>query len=155
MNAIAGDWSASGPGLRHGCVVESYAPDRLIGGPVWTDVLRLLQSNRGVCAGVGGPRGSGKTWLLRYAAEWANRPNKYGVCEGVGVYFPSPSAYDASIFLSGLCQALATKTEANLRPGRSFSGTKLLDLANKRSVLIGTVLVIVGTVFYVIRNFPL
>src|SRR3954451_10558064 len=98
----------------------SYSPSAFIPWSAWIEVERYLDS-RGVCAGVGGARGSGKSWLLRRAVDWADRN------DGIGVYFPSPSAYDASAFLAGLCLALATKTEAKLRPPR-YAATMLLEL---------------------------
>jgi hypothetical protein len=117
-------------------VVESYDPSRFLEWASWDDVMRLLRG-RGTCCGVGGARGAGKTWLLRRAADWANDH------DGVGVYFPSPSAYDASAFLSGLCQALATKVEERLRPPRSVF-TPALEVINRRSVQVGTLATVLG-----------
>ena len=53
----------------------------------WSKVHPFLTGNGG-CFGVAGPRGIGKTWLLRRASEWADDQG------GIGIYFPAPSAYD-------------------------------------------------------------
>ena len=119
---------------------QSYDCRDFHAGPAWREVERHIHS-RGVCAGVGGARGSGKTWLLRNAVREVSDNG------GVGVYFPSPSAYDASAFLSGLCLALATESERRLRP-RSFALTALLEIVNKRGVQIAAVAVILATAAY-------
>lgn len=125
-------------------LAQSYDSRNFIDWSAWDEMERHLRS-RGVCAGVGGARGSGKSWLLRRATEWADEN------DGIGVYFPSPSAYDASAFLSGLCLALATKTELKLRRPR-YAVTTILELMNKRSVQIGAVVVAVAVVAFFLRD---
>lgn len=125
-------------------VIDSYDPERFVNWSAWYEVERILRG-RGTCCGVGGARGAGKTWLLRRAADWANEG------DGIGVYFPSPSAYDPSVFVSGLCQALAVKVEERLRPPRS-SAVVVLDVFNRRAVQVGVVAAIVGVVAYYARD---
>lgn len=112
-------------------LAQSYDWDSFIRWSAWAEVERHINS-RGVCAGVGGARGSGKSWLLRHAVEEADKRD-----DGIGIYFPSPSAYDASVFLSGLCLALATRVESKLRPPQLIA-TAVLEIMNKRSVQIGS-----------------
>jgi hypothetical protein len=121
-------------------VLTSYHKDRYFERECWADAKRFISGN-GICVGVGGSRGSGKSWLLRRAQDWADDVG------GIGVYFPSPSAYSAPEFLSALCLALATRiTEAFPRPRSIF------DLARSRAVQrwtpLATIAVGVLLVFY-------
>jgi hypothetical protein len=64
----------------------------------------ILATNGGAY-GLYGPRGSGKTWLMRQAIEWASSSG------GIGLWFPCPSGYDASAFLAALSDTLAAEVE--------------------------------------------
>jgi hypothetical protein len=104
----------------------------------WSRVESFLASNGG-CYGVAGPRGIGKTWLLQRACEWANDH------AGVGVYFPAPSAYDASSFIVAITDAFCATLERNLQPNRA--SRSLNRVLRDRSFYIPTI-IIVAAIFY-------
>jgi hypothetical protein len=79
--------------------------------PSWTRLSRILRGNGG-CFGIHGPRGSGKSWLMLRAVALADSNN------GLGLWFPSPSEYDAISFLSALSDNLANLIERRLRESR-------------------------------------
>jgi hypothetical protein len=83
---------------------RSYSPHEFIGTSTWAHLTGILATNGGAY-GLYGPRGSGKTWLMRHATEWANG------ADGMGLWFPCPSGYDASAFLGTLSDTLATEVE--------------------------------------------
>jgi hypothetical protein len=78
----------------------------------WSRLRAML--NDGGCYGLAGPRGSGKTWLMRMAVAAADR-NK-----GIGLYFPCPSGYNANSFLSALSNNLAIAVGQRLPGKRKF-----------------------------------
>lgn len=105
----------------------------------WSKVHTFLTGNGG-CFGVAGPRGIGKTWLLRRASEWA------GDQGGIGIYFPAPSAYDPSSFIVAITDAFGAALERNLRP---TWGSRTLDfLLRKPSFYLPVFLLIFGFGFY-------
>jgi hypothetical protein len=64
--------------------------------------------------GLYGPRGSGKSWLMRRAITEATAAG------GTGLWFPCPSGYEPTAFLSMLADTLASQVE-NLRAEPSDS----------------------------------
>jgi hypothetical protein len=66
--------------------------------------MRVLDGNGGAF-GLYGPRGSGKSWLMRRAIHEADSRG------GMGLWFPCPSDYDPSDFLSSLSDNLANAVE--------------------------------------------
>jgi hypothetical protein len=70
----------------------------------WFRLRRLLASGHGAY-GLAGPRGAGKTWLMRRAQEYAVEE------EGIGLWFPSPSEYDSAAFLAALSERFAEAIE--------------------------------------------
>ena len=105
----------------------------------WPKVQAFLTSSGG-CFGVAGPRGIGKTWLLQRACEWAN---DHG---GVGVYFPAPSAYDASSFIMAITDAFCVTLERNLQPTRTSRG--LIRLLQNRLFYIPAIILIASAILY-------
>jgi hypothetical protein len=83
---------------------RSYSPLEFITTSTWKRMASILATNGGAY-GLYGPRGSGKTWLMRQAIEWANGSG------GVGLWFPCPSGYDAPAFLAALSETLASEVE--------------------------------------------
>jgi hypothetical protein len=81
-------------------VFETWAP--------WLRVMSLLKSGHGAY-GLSGPRGIGKTWLMRRAVEYARDEG------GIGLWYPSPSEYDSSAFLAALTETFAGEVEERRR----------------------------------------
>jgi hypothetical protein len=96
--------------------LRAFAPREFVRWSSWSRLQRLLSSNGG-CYGLYGPRGAGKTWHLRNAVHRARE------CDGIGVWYPSPSEYDSSAFLLALTETLAGEIQARWRrmhPGRTL-----------------------------------
>lgn len=74
--------------------------------PTWQRLQPLLRE--GGSYGLAGPRGAGKSWLMRMAVVQAQAEG------GVGLYFPCPSQYDADSFLASLSDTLATEVHRHL-----------------------------------------
>lgn len=72
----------------------------------WLSLLRILQTRGGGSYGLSGARGAGKTWMMEEARRWAKERN------GIGVWFPSPSEYEAIAFLGALSDVVAAQYEA-------------------------------------------
>jgi hypothetical protein len=83
---------------------RSYTSHAFIETASWAQLRHILTGNGGAY-GLYGPRGSGKSWLMRRASEWADEAG------GVGLWFPCPSGYDTAAFLSGLSDNLANEIE--------------------------------------------
>jgi hypothetical protein len=110
----------------------------------WDRLARILRGNGG-CYGLFGPRGSGKSWLMMRAISEAN-------CNGgLGLWFPCPSRYDASTFLSALSDNLANAVE------RRFVRNSALMLALRRGQTLLICLVVIpvtiAVVTYMVRDF--
>lgn len=110
----------------------------------WERLARILRGNGG-CYGLFGPRGSGKSWLMMRAISEANENN------GLGLWFPCPSRYDASTFLSALSDNLANAVE------RRFVRNSALMLALRRGQTLLICLVVIpvtiAVVTYTVRDF--
>ena len=72
--------------------------------PSWHKLADILTGNGG-CYGLYGPRGSGKSWLMLKAIDEAKRTN------GFGLWFPTPSEYNSTEFLSAISDNLANEVE--------------------------------------------
>ena len=81
-------------------VFRTYSREEFIKWSPWQALDRILNTNGGAY-GFSGPRGSGKTWLMRHAVSRAQSEG------GVGLWFPSPSSYQAEAFVSALADAFA------------------------------------------------
>jgi hypothetical protein len=72
--------------------VDSYVSER---------VQTIIKAKRGGNYGLTAPRGTGKSWLLNQAVEWATKAN------GLGLLFPSPSKDKPDAFLAALSEVFA------------------------------------------------
>lgn len=96
--------SASSLGASSLGIFRNFSPDHFCETESWLYLTDILRANAG-CYGLYGPRGSGKTWLMLRAIH---RSEKEG---GLGLWFPCPSEYHASEFLSALADNLANAVE--------------------------------------------
>ena len=124
-------------------VFRNFDPDDFCETPVWDRLKDILAKNGG-CYGLYGPRGSGKSWLMLKAIDEANRAG------GLGLWFPCPSRYDSSDFLSTLSDNLAHAVERRFARGRSMVSA----LTRGRNVLavIVTALVLLALILYGVRG---
>jgi hypothetical protein len=83
---------------------RSFADQEFWATPSWGRVENILQGSGGAF-GLYGPRGSGKSWLMLKAIAAAERDR------GMGMWFPCPSDYQPSDFLSSLSDNLASLVE--------------------------------------------
>jgi hypothetical protein len=90
----------SAPPTEESTVVRGFDLDSFIPWPAWQRTVRLLRSGHG-SYGVAGPRGVGKTWLLRRSVSYARSEG------GIGLWYPSPSDYDSISFLGSLSETFA------------------------------------------------
>jgi hypothetical protein len=106
----------------------------------WESLRGILATEGGGAFGVYGPRGSGKSWLMRKAINEVER------CGGLGLWFPCPSRYDAAEFLSTLSDTLANVVELRLA-GRA---SVLSVLRQSRNILaaIAAVLLLCTVLLY-------
>src|SRR5689334_6054081 len=86
---------------KPGEVFASYTHEFFTGTEAWENVKVILEKKRGGNYGVAGPRGSGKSWVMLEAKNLAERR------DGLGIWFPSPSEYDAKAFLASLSEVTA------------------------------------------------
>jgi hypothetical protein len=125
-------------------VFRAFSMDEFRNTSSWDRLARILRGNGG-CYGLFGPRGSGKSWLMMRAISEAN-------CNGgLGLWFPCPSRYDASAFLSALSDNLANAVE------RRFFRNSGLMLALRRGQTLLICLVVIpvtiAVVTYAVRDF--
>lgn len=71
----------------------------------WIALSEILESRGAGSYGLSGPRGSGKSWLMQRAIDFARER------KGVGVTFPSPSEYEPLAFLAALSDHVAADYE--------------------------------------------
>jgi hypothetical protein len=88
-------------------LLRSFSFDDFLPDASWSRLEVLL--NKGGSYGLAGPRGAGKTWLMRYAIATAEKR------KGLGLFFPCPSEYNANAFLSALSENLASEVQRCLR----------------------------------------
>jgi KAP family P-loop domain len=88
-------------------VFRSYAAHEFRETMEWRRLVSILGGNGG-SYGLYGPRGAGKSWLMLRAIEWARSQN------GLGLWFPCPSAYESNAFISALSDNLAVSIERRL-----------------------------------------
>jgi hypothetical protein len=80
----------------------------------WQRLRTIIATGNGGVYGLYGPRGSGKSWLMRRAITEAT------AIGGTGLWFPCPSGYEPAAFLSMLADTLATQVD-DLRAKQSSS----------------------------------
>ena len=88
---------------KPGEVFASYDHKYFTDTEAWKATQCILDKKRGGNYGVAGPRGAGKSWLMLEAVNHAEASN------GLGVWFPSPSEYDAKAFLASLSEVTAQR----------------------------------------------
>lgn len=110
----------------------------------WDRLKRILAGNGG-CYGLYGPRGSGKSWLMLKAIDYAYKE------DGMGLWFPSPSEYDANAFLSSLSDNLASSIERLFV--RNNTLYNLVVGFRKFLMAIAAILVAIGIIIYFVRSF--
>jgi hypothetical protein len=79
-----------------GEVFAAYKDEYFIETAVWKRIEQILAHKRGGNYALAGPRGAGKTWIMHKSCQAAARE------DGLGVWFPSPTEYDAKAFLAQL-----------------------------------------------------
>jgi hypothetical protein len=82
----------------------AFNVNQFIGSSDWHKLKAVLDGNGGTF-GIGGPRGSGKSWLILRAVSYAHEIG------GIGFWFPAPSDYGAEPLL----RALGTSVAAAIR----------------------------------------
>jgi hypothetical protein len=85
-------------------VFKSYSGKAFVETPCWHQMRGILTSDGGAY-GIYGPRGSGKSWLMRRAIDEATDAG------GMGLWFPCPSGDDSAAILSSLSDNLASEAE--------------------------------------------
>ena len=78
--------------------------------PAWERLQRILTANGG-SYGLSGQRGAGKSWLMLRAIAWVEEPDPTGASGGIGLWYPSPSEYDAHAFIASLSDTFALRIE--------------------------------------------
>lgn len=97
----------------------------------WERLANILSGNGGAF-GLYGPRGSGKSWLMLQAIDQANGDG------GIGLWFPCPSNYETTAFLSALSDNIAKAVEQRFSPGRQ----RPIDMRGTSIVLAGLVVLL-------------
>ena len=86
-------------------ILSPFRTDLFVPNATWIELVRILNGHGGGSYGLSGPRGAGKSWMMGQAIHWAESQN------GLGVWFPSPSEYEATAFLAALSDVTATRYE--------------------------------------------
>lgn len=103
----------------HGTIFRSYDAEEFLETPSWRHLRTIIATGNGGVYGLYGPRGSGKSWLMHRAITEAARAG------GTGLWFPCPSGYEPTAFLSMLASTLASQVEIRASvPSGSFSPRK-------------------------------
>ena len=92
-------------------VFRAFGTKHFIQWSGWQKLEPILRGNGGPF-GIGGPRGSGKSWLILRGVEWARER------DGVGLWFPTPSDYGAEPFLKALANNFAVEVEQKFPKGQ-------------------------------------
>ena len=96
--------AADGNGRPHERgVFRAFARDEFLASPTSERVTAILASNGGSYR-VSGPRGAGKSWLMLRALDEVRAPTD-NARPGIGLWYPSPSEYDAYAFLASITDA--------------------------------------------------
>jgi hypothetical protein len=120
-------------------VFAAYAQEFFVPTPHWHKIERILGDRRGGNYGLVGPRGAGKSWIMHQAVARADGDH------GLGVWFPSPSEYDAKAFLASLSEVTAQKyIDSYLDKLKYGTQSELLGRQSVRSALVVSILGFVG-----------
>jgi hypothetical protein len=85
-------------------VFRAFSREQFLNSPSWTHIGAILKTNGG-SYGISGARGAGKTWLMLRSIEEVEGSG------GLGLWYPSPSEYESTAFLSSLADSLATRIQ--------------------------------------------
>jgi hypothetical protein len=107
------------------------------------DLEQVLEGNGG-CYGLYGPRGSGKSWLMLKAIDSANENN------GLGLWFPCPSEYKATAFLSSISDNLAHEVERKFILNNSM--TNLLNGTRRILFVASAAPIALALVIYLVKG---
>lgn len=97
-----------------GTLFRAYDAGEFLETRNWQRLRTIIATGNGGVYGLYGPRGSGKSWLMHRAITEATAAG------GTGLWFPCPSGYEPTAFLSMLADTLASQIES-LRTGHSDS----------------------------------
>ena len=87
-----------------GSLLSAFSSQLFVRSDAWRTILGILEAQGGGTYGLSGPRGAGKTWLMRNAIDWAEKYH-----DGLGVWFPSPSEYEPAAFLASISDVVAKR----------------------------------------------
>jgi hypothetical protein len=99
-----------------GTLFRAYDPGEFLETGSWQRLRTIITTGNGGVYGLYGPRGSGKSWLMHRAITEATAAG------GTGLWFPCPSAYEPTAFLSMLADTLAIQVGSlRARPAASLA----------------------------------
>jgi hypothetical protein len=137
------DTSSKNESPDPGTVFRGFSSDAFHETASWFRLERILKGDGG-CYGLYGPRGSGKSWLMLNAIDYADKKH------GMGLWFPSPSEYDAYAFLSSLSDNLANNVERTFILKNNV--TNYLTAARRILILLTAVPLALAIFIYFIRG---
>lgn len=88
-----------------GTLFRAYDAGEFLETSTWQRLRTIIATGNGGVYGLYGPRGSGKSWLMHRAITEA------AAAGGIGLWFPCPSGYEPTAFLSMLADTLASQVE--------------------------------------------
>jgi hypothetical protein len=88
-----------------GTLFRAYHASEFLETGSWQRLRTIITTGNGGVYGLYGPRGSGKSWLMHRAVTEATAAG------GTGLWFPCPSGYEPTAFLSMLAENLASQVE--------------------------------------------
>jgi hypothetical protein len=88
-----------------GTLFRAYDAGEFLETGNWHRLRTIIATGNGGVYGLYGPRGSGKSWLMHRAITLA------AAAGGTGLWFPCPSGYEPTAFLSMLADTLASQVE--------------------------------------------
>jgi hypothetical protein len=119
MTAAGAERVVYGPAQATGhdpAVYRTFSAEYFYPTDSWTVLQQVLKTNGG-SFGLYGPRGSGKSWLMHMAIDETARN------AGLGLWFPCPTRFEPSEFLSMLSDNLANAVERHLERTRTILTT--------------------------------
>jgi len=109
-----------------GTLFRAYDAGEFLETSNWQRLRTIIATGNGGVYGLYGPRGSGKSWLMHRAITEATTAG------GTGLWFPCPSGYEPTAFLSMLADTLASQVEGlRTQPSDSLA---LREPARQRQV---------------------
>jgi KAP-like P-loop domain-containing protein len=96
---------SEGPPAISASLLSPYNENLFVENEGWIGLSQILETRGAGSYGLSGPRGSGKSWLMKRAIGLAHEEG------GLGVAFPSPSEYEPLAFLAALSDHVAADFE--------------------------------------------